>query len=86
MRKLLIKKSMVLTFSPVCRIIVDILERNNKKLYHVDVTSLLQSKIYETDFNLAKEDVIPFIKSPDSIALWSLDFLLQLVGKLKTVN
>jgi len=40
---------------------------------------LLKKKILETDINLVKNDVQPFIKDPSAIAIWSTYYFLQLV-------
>lgn len=41
--------------------------------------ALLKKRILETDINLVKNDVQPFIKDPSEIAIWSTDYFLQLV-------
>lgn len=40
---------------------------------------LLQQKIAETDINLVKKDVRPFIQSPTELDIWSTAYFLQLV-------
>lgn len=58
----------------------------NKKLNHDELTPLLKEKIAKIDFNQAKEDVIPFLKNTDSVLIWSNEFFMELVNKLKSVN
>lgn len=47
---------------------------------------LLEKKIKMTDFNIAKEDVSPFLKDPAAIALWSKDFFIGLLPRLQMEN
>lgn len=58
----------------------------NKKLNHDDLVFLLKEKIAKVDFNQAQKDVLPFLKNTDSVLLWSTDFFIQLVSKLKTID
>jgi hypothetical protein len=58
--------------------------QNEQKLNHDALISLLRKKINEIDFEKAKEDVIPFLKNTDSILIWSKDFFMQLVERLKS--
>ena len=44
---------------------------------------LLKKRILETDINLVKNDVQPFIKDSSEIAIWSTDYFLQLVDHIK---
>jgi predicted nucleotidyltransferase component of viral defense system len=45
----------------------------------------LKNKIQTTDFNQAKQDVLPFIRDPMAISLWSPDFFIDLLDKLLVV-
>lgn len=47
---------------------------------------LLEKKIQETDFDVAREDVSPFLKDPASITLWSQDFFMGLLRRLQVAN
>jgi len=54
---------------------------------HLDektLKNLLLKKIELTDFENAKLDVRYFLKDPDSIQVWSKDFFIDVVSKLKT--
>ncbi len=42
--------------------------------------NLLHQKIISIDFTAAKKDVMPFLKDPHSIALWSADFFKELTA------
>jgi len=44
---------------------------------------LLKKKIMETDINLVKNDVSPFIKDPSIMDIWSTDYFIQLIDLLK---
>lgn len=44
---------------------------------------LLKKKILQTDIKLVKNDVLPFIKDPTEMEIWSTDYFLQLVEFLK---
>jgi len=55
---------------------------NNHSLTENDVQNLLLEKINKTDFELAKKDVLPFIKDNSRLALWSQSFFHSLVEKI----
>ena len=44
---------------------------------------LLKKKIMETDINLVKNDLRPFIKDPSIMDIWSTDYFIQLIDLLK---
>ncbi len=50
-----------------------------RKLTIEDVRTLLNQKIAETDFNQAKKDVLPFVRDPASVGLWSRTFFESLL-------
>ena len=41
---------------------------------------MLKDRISKTDITLAKNDVMPFIKDPSEIDIWSKDYFLQLIS------
>lgn len=47
------------------------------------VKQLILSKIQTVDFDAAKRDVLPFIKDPASLKLWSANFFMDILSKLK---
>lgn len=49
-----------------------------------DLLEMLKNKILKTDFVNAKNDVLPFLKDPTSVALWSHEFFLHLLHQLHT--
>lgn len=56
-----------------------------KSFTRKDLIALLENKINQTDFKLAKEDVIIFLKDPQSISLWSQKFFLDLLERLQVM-
>ncbi|PKN05767.1 MAG: hypothetical protein CVU74_00080 [Deltaproteobacteria bacterium HGW-Deltaproteobacteria-9] len=49
-----------------------------------DLQSHLRKRFTAVDFNQAKKDVLPFIKNPDAVRLWSADFFSTITDdKLK---
>jgi predicted nucleotidyltransferase component of viral defense system len=45
--------------------------------------SMLQEKILNTDINLVKKDILPFIKNPVEIEIWNAEYFLQLADMIK---
>jgi predicted nucleotidyltransferase component of viral defense system len=54
-----------------------------KKFTQNDLLTLLTDKINQTDFKNAKLDVLPFIKDKQTVELWSAEFFLELMRKMK---
>ncbi len=50
-----------------------------------ELLKLLESKIVETNFTKAKNDILPFIRDSDSVEIWSKDFFLAVMKKLQTL-
>lgn len=48
-----------------------------------DLCDLLEEKFRNLDVELAKKDVLPFIKDPAAVELWTNDFFLALLPRLK---
>lgn len=49
-----------------------------------EVRSMLDKRFDNIDFSQAKKDVMPFIKDPKSLDIWSSDFFKQITSDLKT--
>ena len=49
-----------------------------------EVRSMLNKRFDSIDFLQAKKDVMPFIKDPKSLDIWSSDFFKQITSDLKT--
>lgn len=53
-----------------------------KDLTASDIKKLLLAKIEQVDFKAAKQDVLPFIKDKQALALWGPQFFTALVEKI----
>lgn len=49
---------------------------------HAELLLLLREKIQELDINLARQDVVRFIKDPEQLNIWSKDYFSQLVDQM----
>lgn len=58
----------------------------SKTLSTKDLVKKLRDKFATTDFNAAKRDVLPFVKDPMSLDLWSRDFFCALAEKLHATS
>jgi predicted nucleotidyltransferase component of viral defense system len=54
-----------------------------KHMTQEDLLKLLTEKFSQLDFALAKKDVLPFIRDPAAVEIWSRDFFLSLLTRLK---
>ncbi len=59
--------------------------REGQVLTHDQLIQLLTQQFAKVDFELAKNDIRPFIKDQAEVALWSPEFFLQLLSRLKTI-
>ena len=48
-----------------------------------DVKDMLFTRFEQIDYEQAKQDVLPFIRNPDALALWSADFFKGITESLK---
>ncbi|RTL40608.1 MAG: nucleotidyl transferase AbiEii/AbiGii toxin family protein [Candidatus Melainabacteria bacterium] len=55
----------------------------DRDLTRADLVNLLESKFSQVDIELAKRDVLPFVKDPQSVDLWTTDFFISLLPRLK---
>lgn len=46
------------------------------------LNAMLRDKINQVDFEVAKKDILPFIRDPAAVSLWSRDFFLGLSEQL----
>jgi hypothetical protein len=46
----------------------------------------LKERLADTDINLARQDVLPFIKNPEELEIWSNDYFIQLAEMIKFQN
>jgi hypothetical protein len=49
-----------------------------------DIHDLLKEKFLEIDVDLARKDVLPFIRDKAGVELWSQEFFLSLLTRLQT--
>jgi len=47
-----------------------------------DLMALLRARIASLDVQAAKHDVLPFVRKPEALAIWSRDYFLALVEKV----
>jgi len=45
--------------------------------------AILKEKLASTNINQVKQDVMPFIKNPNELSIWSNDYFLQLAQMIK---
>ena len=50
------------------------------------VIEKLKERLADTDINLARQDVLPFIKNPEELEIWSNDYFIQLAEMIKFQN
>ncbi|NCB43297.1 MAG: nucleotidyl transferase AbiEii/AbiGii toxin family protein [Clostridia bacterium] len=48
-----------------------------------EVKDMLYKRFEQIDYEQAKQDVLPFIRNPDALALWSADFFKRITESLK---
>ena len=44
---------------------------------------MLYTRFEQIDYEQAKQDALPFIRNPDTLALWSADFFKGITESLK---
>jgi predicted nucleotidyltransferase component of viral defense system len=59
------------------------LDFNGDNLTKDDFMNMLSERLASTDINMVKKDVLPFIKNPSEIEIWSNDYFLQLASMMK---
>jgi hypothetical protein len=48
-----------------------------------DVKDMLYMRFEQIDYEQAKQDILPFIRNPDALALWNADFFKGITESLK---
>lgn len=56
---------------------------NGVEMYKEQFIEKLKDRLKNTDINSVKRDVIPFIKNPLQLEIWSNDYFLQLANMIK---
>ena len=59
------------------------LDFNSEDLSKEDFLKMLTERLATTDINAVRNDVLPFIKNPSELDIWSNDYFVQLVGMMK---
>jgi hypothetical protein len=67
----------------ICSLVAQINSIKKKEFTPEVFKNLLKEKIAKTDINLIKNDVLPFLKNPQEIEIWSTEYFLQLVEMVK---
>lgn len=58
-------------------------EFNGVEMSREEFLEKLKEKLAATDIEMVKRDVLPFVKHPEELAIWSNDYFLQLAGMMK---
>lgn len=56
---------------------------SDKSMTREDLLNLLEQKFSMLNIDLAKKDILPFVKDQQSVALWSREFFSSLLQRLK---
>ena len=60
-----------------------ILQFNGKYISQDEFMNLLRQRLASTDINMVKADVVPFIRHPKELDIWSNDYFLQLANMIR---
>ena len=60
-----------------------ILQFNGKSVSRDEFMDLLRQRLASTDINTVKADVVPFIRHPKELDIWSNDYFLQLANMIR---
>ena len=58
-------------------------EFNGIEMNQGEFVAKLNEKLASTDIEQVKRDVLPFVKHPEELTIWSNDYFLQLAGMMK---
>ncbi|NMA06745.1 MAG: nucleotidyl transferase AbiEii/AbiGii toxin family protein [Ruminococcaceae bacterium] len=56
--------------------------KNNEDFQLSDLKQQLNNRFETIDYNQAREDVVPFIRNPDSLKVWGSNYFKQITGLL----
>lgn len=59
------------------------LQFNNEEIEHDTFIALLKDRLASANINQVKNDVLPFVKNPKELDIWSNDYFIQLVDRVK---
>jgi len=60
-----------------------VIDFNNEDLTKDEFLIKLTERLSTTDINMVKKDVMPFIKNPSELDIWTNDYFIQLVGHMR---
>ena len=60
-----------------------IMQFNGKSVSRDEFMDLLRQRLASTDINMVKADVVPFIRHPKELDIWSNDYFLQLANMIR---
>lgn len=75
-----VRKGIALDF---CHLQERIKEFNDLEMSREEFLDKLKEKLATTDIEMVKRDVLPFVKYPEELAIWSNGYFLQLAGMMK---
>lgn len=58
---------------------------SKKAMTREDLLNLLEEKFSRVNIDQAKRDIMPFIRDPDAVALWSKEFFVSLLPRLSVI-
>jgi hypothetical protein len=56
---------------------------NKKTITREEFMGLLKQKLSEANMNAVKKDVLPFVKNPNELDIWSNEYFLQLADMIR---
>ncbi len=77
-----IKNNIGLDFSHFCERTRQFESQNIEQMSHESFKNQLKEKIVNTNMDMVKADVKPFLKDPEQLNIWSTDYFLQLVDMI----
>lgn len=58
-------------------------EFNGMDIDHQQLQTMLRERLSQTDIRQVKTDVMPFVKNPQELSIWSNDYFVQLIPMIK---
>ena len=58
-------------------------EFNGMDIDHQKLQTMLRERLSQTDIRQVKADVMPFVKNPQELNIWSNDYFVQLIPMIK---
>jgi len=78
-----VRNNVVLNFSHLCQRTVQFGLSGQEEMSKDYFKNLLKEKIKQTNINMVKADVSPFINNQEEMAIWSTDYFIQLVDLIR---